>query len=281
MALRGNLRDFGITQLLNLINLARKTGALTVEGRGNEVKIYFREGKLVYAFLNGQDEGLTGMLRKAGKISAEQSRVIGIRSETSSDKELGLLLMNAGLVTQDDVVQSVRSHTLDVVYSVFSWTDGSFRFEPNELPTEGAITVPIDLANIIMEGSRRIKEYQTLQDELPDLDVALQLTERPYPGTRDIKLTTEEWRVVSLISPRSTIREIASANSMSDFQIRKIVYGLLSAGLVKFAIRQEEKRVAALPQKEKRVRASPEQVSQPPPWKRGLILRLINRIRRM
>ena len=28
MALRGNLRDFTITQLLNLVNLAQKTGTL-------------------------------------------------------------------------------------------------------------------------------------------------------------------------------------------------------------------------------------------------------------
>jgi len=32
MALKGNLRDFSATQLLNLINLARKTGTLTIEG---------------------------------------------------------------------------------------------------------------------------------------------------------------------------------------------------------------------------------------------------------
>jgi len=32
MALKGNLRDFTVTQLLNLINLARKTGTLTIEG---------------------------------------------------------------------------------------------------------------------------------------------------------------------------------------------------------------------------------------------------------
>ena len=31
MALKGNLRDFTITQLLNLINLARKTGALVID----------------------------------------------------------------------------------------------------------------------------------------------------------------------------------------------------------------------------------------------------------
>jgi hypothetical protein len=271
MALKGNLRDFNITQLLNLINLARKTGALTIDGKAKQAKIYFKEGKLVYAFLNRQDMGLIGMLEKASKISEEQSRVIRSRAETDTDKELGLLLINAGYVTQNDIVESVRSHTLDVVYITFTWTDGSFLFEPNRLPAEGVITVPINLENIIMEGSRRVKEYEILRDELPDLDMALKFTERPDARLRDINLSGEEWRVISFINPRNTIKQIGQANSMNDFQIRKIVYGLLSAGLVELV----------LPAGVERVPAMRKGVGAPPPVKRGVILRLIDRVKRI
>ena len=271
MALKGNLKDFNVTQLFNLINLARKTGSLTVEERGRRAEVCFKEGKLVYASMNGQDDGLMGVLEKAGKISPEQSRVIRARSKTNADKELGLLLINAGYVTQDDIVRSVRSHTLDVVYLLFTWSDGSFRFEPNKLPAEGAITVPIKLENIIMEGSRRVKEYETLQSELPDLDMALRFTERPDARIRDINLTVEEWRVISFINPRNTIRQIAKANSIGDFQIRRIVYGLLSAGLVELII----------PEGPMKVPAASEAASASPPVKRSLILRLIDKVKRM
>ena len=43
MALKGKLEDFGITQLLNLINLARKTGTLYLEGQ-TRIRI-FASGK--------------------------------------------------------------------------------------------------------------------------------------------------------------------------------------------------------------------------------------------
>jgi DNA-binding transcriptional regulator YhcF (GntR family) len=42
----------------------------------------------------------------------------------------------------------------------------------------------------------------------------------------------EEWRVVSFINPKNTMRQIAQANKMNDLEIRRIVYGLLQAGLV-------------------------------------------------
>jgi predicted DNA-binding transcriptional regulator len=232
MALKGNLRDFSVTQLLNLINLARKTGTLAIDTRETQARLCFKEGKLIYAMTDGQDDHLAAMLQRAGKITEEQAHAIQTRADVKSDKELGLLLMNAGYVSKDDIVKSVRIHILNNVYSLFTWSEGTFRFESNVLPFEDRITIPIGLESVIMEGSRRLKEWERLQEELPDLNHALRFAERPEARLRDISLSVEEWRVVSFINPRNTIRQIAQYNNMSDFQIRKIVYGLLQAGLV-------------------------------------------------
>ena len=275
MALKGNLRDFSTTQLLNLINLARKTGALTIESQGTSAKLFFKEGKLIHASLGDQDGHLANLLVKAGKLSPEQSRVIQAHSEIGSDKELGLLLINAGYVTQNDIVQSVKVHILDVVYTLFTWVEGLFYFEPNLLPSEDKITVPINLENIIMEGSRRLKEWERLQDEIPDLNRALKFTDRPDAKLRDINLSVEEWRVISFINPRNTIKQIAQSNNMDDFQIRKIVYGMLQAGLVELVTPEGGEVKPAMPP------GHPRPVESPPAVKRGVILRLIDRIKKI
>ncbi|MGC9335086.1 MAG: DUF4388 domain-containing protein, partial [Anaerolineae bacterium] len=232
MALKGNLRDFSTTQLLNLIHLARKTGSLTIQVPAGVTTLYFREGKLVYASTGSRDGHLASVLARAGKLTEEQAKIIRTRSGTQSDKELGMLLISAGHVTQKDVVNSVRGDVLETVYGLFTWSDGMFHFEPNQLPSDDAITVPIDLENIILEGSRRVKEWERLQDELPDLSVALRFTDRPQAQLRNINLSVDEWRVISYINPRNSIKQIAQRIGMDDFQIRKIIYGLLQAGLV-------------------------------------------------
>jgi len=275
MALKGNLRDFSTTQLLNLINLARKTGALTIEAQGTSARLFFKEGKLIHASLGDRDGHLANMLLKAGKLSAEQSRAIQAHSEIDSDKELGLLLINAGYVTQNDIVQSVKAYILDVVYTLFTCVEGLFYFEPNLLPSEDKITVPINLENIIMEGSRRLKEWERLQDELPDLNRALRFTERPDTKLRDINLSVEEWRVISFINPRNTIKQIAQSNNMDDFQIRKIVYGMLQAGLVELVTPEGVEVKPAMPP------GRPRTAEPPPAVKRGVILRLIDRIKKI
>jgi hypothetical protein len=275
MALKGNLRDFSTTQLLNLIHLARKTGALTVQVPVGTTTLFFREGRLVQVAASGRDGHLASVLARAGKVTDEQARIIRTHSGTQTDKELGMLLISAGHVTQADIVNSVRSDMLDTVYGLFTWSDGLFHFEPNQLPPDEAITVPTDLENIILEGSRRLKEWEQLQYELPDLGMALKFTDRPQAQLRNVNLSVEEWRVISYINPRNSIKQIAQRIGMDDFQIRKIIYGLVQAGLVE-AIPPE----GALPRRPPTT-AMEAVVARPPAVKRSVIQRLIDRIRRL
>jgi hypothetical protein len=233
MALKGNLKDFSLTQLLNLVNLARKTGALQLtHAPASSARLFFREGKLIDAGLDGQAHELTTLLYRFGKLSADQQKTILSQASVRTDKELALLLINANYVNQTDIVQAVRSHLLDTVYLLFTWNDGTFFFEPAVLPAEERITIPIHLEGVIMEGTRRVQEWEMLQDELPDLDLAMKFSERPNTNLRDIHLSVDEWRVISWINPRNSIKQIADQNKMNDFQVRKIVYRMMQAGLV-------------------------------------------------
>ena len=281
MALKGNLRDFSTTQLLNLINLARKTGTLTIDN-GQSAQMAFREGKLIYASLGENQGSLAQILHQSGKLSGEQARIIHARAGSASDKQLGHMLIQRGIVTQSDIIQSVRHYILDVVYKLFTWADGLFRFDAEQTPPSNRITIPIELDSVIMEGSRRLKEWERLQDELPDLEITLKFTDKPDARLRNISLTVEEWRVISLINPRNTVQQIAKANNLNDFEIRRIVYGLLQAGIVqptKSIVRQPEP-VAAQQQTGRRAsRTAPPEPS--PSEKRSIVTRLISRIRKL
>ncbi len=249
MALKGNLRNFSTTQLLNLINLAQKSGALTIyEGiptgemdalgepkyspGKDRASVFFRGGKLVHAAMGEQDGNLASVLHKSGKLNDRQATVIRERAANTGDKALALLLIQANYVTQADIVTSVRQHTLDIVYDLLTWDNGPFLFDDSKTPPEDRITVPIELENVIIEGSRRMKELERLNEELPNLDLALKFPEDPGDKFKGIQLSVEEWRVVSFVNPKNSIRQIAKANNMNDLEIRRIVYGLLQAGLV-------------------------------------------------
>lgn len=231
MALKGNLRDFTVTQLFNLINLAQKSGTLVVEGP-SIVRAAFREGKLSYVEVEQEDASLAGILRRNKKIGANQYRLIKERATHMSDKELGLLLINAGYISQDDIFASLQQYFIDVIRHMFTWVEGLFRFEPEVMLPRERIAVRMDLENLIIEGSRQLREREYLQEEIPSLEMALKFTNRPGANIRDVKLTPEEWRVVSYVNPKNSIKMLAKASKMSEIEIRKVVYSLLQAGLV-------------------------------------------------
>jgi hypothetical protein len=270
MALKGNLRDFTITQLLNLINVAQKTGTLIIEKPNERVLISFREGKMAYARAGQEDGSLAMVLYRANKLSAAQYRAIQERAKTVSDKELGLLLINASYVTQQDIIASLQSYFINVINRLFAWAEGLFRFENDLLPPDDKITVRINLENIIIEGARRVKEQEQLKDEIPTLDIALKFTDRPGTNIRNVNLSVDEWKVVSYINPKNSIRQIASATKKSDAEMRRIVYSLLQAGLVEL-VRPEGAAPPVLPRAPQQPVDKDEQKS--------LINRLISRIR--
>ena len=275
MALKGNLRDFSTTQLLNLVSLAKKTGTLVVDGPGQGAQLAFRGGKLIYAQMGQEDSNLTHILHKASKLNDEQARVLRERASRASDKELGLLLINAGYVSQADILLSIRAHVLDIVYRLITWAEGMFLFEQDRLPGDDKITVPIELENVIIEGARRMREWERLTEELPSLDMALKFAAHPNANIKDMKLSVEEWRVVSFINPKNSMKSIAKANNLSELEIRRIVYALLQAGLVE-VIRPEG---AARPLPFGAKKPAPPPTPKEKQQQMGLVNRLIQRIR--
>ncbi len=275
MALQGNLQDFTVTQLLNLVNLANKSGALLIQGSNEGARLIFRQGKLAYAqFVSeeGKKQGsLPSILHRAEKINDAQLNTLQTRASGMSDKELGLLLINSGYVSQQDILESLQSYFVGIIQQLFTWVEGRFKFDPTQDVPENKIPVRISLEDVIMEGSRQSREWEQLNSEIPNLDMALAFTDRPGVNLKKVNLNVEEWRVVSYINPKNSIRQIAKATKMNDVEIRRIVYGLLQAGLVRL-IRPEgmptqiDGLQSAFPGKDREEQKS-------------LVTRLINRIR--
>jgi hypothetical protein len=83
-------------------------------------------------------------------------------------------------------------------------------------------------------------------------------------------LSVEEWRVVSFINPRNTIKQIGTATKMNDLETRRIVYGLLQAGLVEIC------RPEGAPRPVQTMRVFPTDDKEE---QKSLVNRLITRIR--
>ena len=269
MALNGNLSGFSFVQLLNLINLAKKTGALTVENEGRSAKLFFRNGKLASASLQNGHVPLVKMLARVKLIPASLAAQLAERYKNISEKEAGIFLMNSGLLSQAQIFSGIESYLKEIVRALFLWREGEFYFAESELPPKEFILVNLDLENLIVEGARSISEFEDLANEIPSLDMSLKFSARPGVDIKKVDLNAGEWRVVSLVTPQRTMKEIAQTARLDEIGIRRIVYNLLQAGLVEI-VRPVSVPISVGP----RI-ATPVNTAE----QRSLIYRVINRIK--
>ncbi len=231
MSLIGNLRNLNITQLINLINLAHRTGTLTIQGE-EQASISFRKGEVIYASMEPAGSDLVEILRQSGKITNAQMRTIKSNTRGMSEKQIGRLLIQTGFFKRIEIIEKVRQHVVGIICEIVTWPEGTFHFHEGQLPPVDKIIVSTDIKNVIGQADLYLQEWMLLQEELPNLDICLRCPPQPTNRLYDIRLNLKEWQVVTSSNARNTIRQIAKANRLSMFQIRRIVYGLLQVGLV-------------------------------------------------
>ena len=87
MALVGNLRDFGLSDFLYLVDRGYKTGMLVLQRPGDQARLFFQNGKLVYAMQNTTEDRLGDLLVRAGKITQGAARLRHVPPADRGDQQ--------------------------------------------------------------------------------------------------------------------------------------------------------------------------------------------------
>ncbi len=141
MAIEGPLRELGIHDVFQLLDLSRKTGALTVTSvlRDNQGTVYFDRGSVVFAAIRSNPHPLGELLLRAGKITeADLARARDVQRTLHSRRKLGELLVESGSLTSKELERQVRFQVEEVVFELMSWREGFFSFEEQEVSDASA-----------------------------------------------------------------------------------------------------------------------------------------------
>src|SRR5437899_11493706 len=118
MAIEGPLRELGIHDVFQLLDLSRKTGALRVtsELRHNEGTIYFDSGVVVSAEIRSSAHPLGALLLRTGKITeADFARARDMQQRQGDKRRQGEILVALRVITQREVARQVLLHVEEVV----------------------------------------------------------------------------------------------------------------------------------------------------------------------
>ncbi|HVH13510.1 MAG TPA: DUF4388 domain-containing protein [Longimicrobium sp.] len=227
MAIKGNLKEASLPDVLQLLAMGQKTGCLSLSDRSNFGYIFFDRGRITYASIVNRRDRLGDLLVKNGLV--RPGELTGAIDEQARDpnSRLGEILIRRGAITREQLEQYIRIQIEEAVYYLFTWTQGSFYFEAEQRPEEGAMLVSINPENLLLEGARRIDEWSLIEKKIPSLDLVFEID--PGRGL-DADLSDEQRKIVPLTDGRRSVQEIIDESGMVEFDVGKALFGLIQAG---------------------------------------------------
>jgi hypothetical protein len=236
MAIEGPLRELGIHDVFQLLDLSRKTGALRVRStlRDNEGIVWFDTGHVIAADMRSNPHRIGALLVKAGKITEEQLADARARQAEGGDRRrLGEILVASGAISQRELDRNVRQQVETVVFELMSWEEGFFSFSDRNV-REAAVDaiVRISTESLLMEGARRLDEWARIAHRIPHVGVVPVLATPDDDHASSLELLPREWEVLAAIDGSADLRAIASQLGRSEFDVAKVAYGLLSTGVI-------------------------------------------------
>jgi len=208
MSLVGNLEELGLGEILQIVNLSMKTGVLSLHSSGRDGSIVFRQGQVVRASSSTFQQSLGEVLIQKGVIDlAVLRKALAFQQEEGFRQRLGTILVQHFGISFETVEEVIREQIESVVFTLFSWQEGTFEFVASESidsidttrldPLQFMLSQGLNPQFLALEGSRIIDETRhataggtddatgEAYDELEcDFDITDTSFRRTHRGTR-------------------------------------------------------------------------------------------------
>jgi hypothetical protein len=228
---QGDLSRIQLPDVLSFMAMIRESGKLLVRRHTDERSILWREGEIVFASSSSIEHSLGQFLLRNGKITHEQYEES--KRKVTPQMRHGKLLVQMGAISPKDLWWGVKNQVLEIIYSLFEWKDGSFAFyESAEELAQERIVLQINTSSVIMEGIRRLDEAERIREKVPSLDLVFAPVPGAAPDFDELDMNEVEIGIFNNIDGKLTVREITGRSDLTEFEVTRILFQLVSARLI-------------------------------------------------
>jgi hypothetical protein len=231
MSIHGTLKTMSVSDLLQFLAVGRKTGTLKI-ARGTIVKEIYLEGGLIVGSKSNDPKELLGqVLLHYGKIKEDQL-LAGMDLQRQAGGKLGIILAEQGFVSTDDVMEALRTRTLDIIYDLFIWEEAEFEFFDSQPLPEDLIRIQVHATSVIMDGICRLDEWSRFRRVNPSDRTFFSLNAgwtKAVQESRDIR------EVLYFVEKGLTAAEICYQMHTSLYHACALLFELIQKDVIKVA----------------------------------------------
>jgi hypothetical protein len=170
MELTGDLGDFALADILQIMALSRKTGTILLESDEQQGRILLEEGKITYASLTSVESFADRIIRTRGICKNVLQELLQIGSRSKGMWGFDTLVIESGILEGNELMADARIHFRSVLTSMLAIHRGCFNIILNqalilESYREVILTNGLDVGEVLLEAARCSDEMNRFEGQ--------------------------------------------------------------------------------------------------------------------
>jgi len=239
MSFKGDLSTIGLGEVFQMISMSQKEGTLIVQDSESRKCVFFGATG-VQLLSSGKRKGLKigDMLLRAGNVTEAQLEG-ALENGRIQRKMVGEVLVESGVVTQEEIQRIIREQIEEEIYDLFLWKKANFEFvegpAADELkdPDAQVTKLSFDVNGLLLEAVRRSDEWVIINQTIPSIDSIFTFVSDSDRHEEDKISQDIAKRVYRLVDGRLPISEIVENTGVSKFEACKVLVDLYNRGRVR------------------------------------------------
>lgn len=230
--MEGTFERLQVAEVLDGFRASRRSGVLHLVRDGATKRVFFKNGRVVYANSDLREDRLGELIVKSGKLKRKELD-LACKVRAASQLRLGRTLVELGYLSDGELDGHVKGQVERIIGSLISWESGSFRTELNESPVDEDLQrADISIENVVLDALRSLDDEDAIHAGIGDLNATLRFAKDSSWMDANLRLTPEEGFLLSRVDGAATALEIAQLSPMGEKETLRLISALVVAGVL-------------------------------------------------
>jgi curved DNA-binding protein CbpA len=239
---QGRLGEKLVADLIREIAQKNQSGLLRLT-RGRSIKaMFFDSGKPVFAISNLLNEQFDQKLVKDGLATAEQ--IEQAKARAGKANRIGTALIEMGVLSDAIMRKLVRQQVMEIILSVFEWTDGDYVFD-ERIRAAHEVTINMSAVDVLLEGARHAAGIGPCADLIAPQDGVVVRASQNGSNVDSGRLMPVESYVLSRIESPTAVSEVGALSGIADADAHRAVCALIAAGFLRLLDKSKQQEEEA------------------------------------
>jgi two-component system, OmpR family, response regulator len=239
---RGDLRSTALPEMLAVIHQIRVSGVVEATYGEFSKRIFLESGYVVHASSSDLADSLGSFLRSSGRLSDGQFHA-AMQKRAEGERRLGEVLVEQGVMSPGQVYEAIKEHIENIIWSLFSWEEGTVTFQLGEPDLTGVVRIQIPLRQVILQGIKRAANARSLVQRMGGREAMFEPHYR-FEDLIEIALEDHEYRLLAQVDGKRTLYELCTHGGHAAADNARLLYAFFVLGLIRRADVQSEKPIS-------------------------------------